>query len=95
MYISRRSVEPGARIFCTYYRGFSSRFAELIVNSLPLAGTHRFFSGVGKVGPMMRWLQAHASISFNLPVLPHLADEDKPLFREQVKKRQQLQGEKN
>ncbi|CAN0077064.1 unnamed protein product [Ectocarpus fasciculatus] len=50
----------------------------------------RFFSGVGKVGPLMRWLQEHSSTPFELPVLPHLSEEDKPLFRKQVRERQEL-----
>eukprot|EP00904_Undaria_pinnatifida_P005915 jgi/Undpi1/2453/HiC_scaffold_13.g05833.m1 len=49
---------------------------------------YRYFSGVGKVGPLMRWLQEHASTRFELPVLPHLSEADKPLFREQVRERQ-------
>ncbi|CBJ33285.1 conserved unknown protein [Ectocarpus siliculosus] len=50
----------------------------------------RFFSGVGKVGPLMRWLQEHSSTPFELPALPHLSEEDKPLFRKQVRERQEL-----
>eukprot|EP00903_Cladosiphon_okamuranus_P016612 g15324.t1 len=52
----------------------------------------RFFSGVGKVGPLMRWLQEHSSTPFELPALPHLSEEDKPLFRQQVRERQELQA---
>ncbi|CAB1120040.1 unnamed protein product [Ectocarpus sp. CCAP 1310/34] len=51
---------------------------------------YRFFSGVGKVGPLMRWLQEHSSTPFELPALPHLSEEDKPLFRKQVRERQHL-----
>ncbi|CAM9611872.1 unnamed protein product [Ectocarpus sp. 6 AP-2014] len=50
----------------------------------------RFFSGVGKVGSLMRWLQEHSSTPFELPALPHLSEEDKPLFRKQVRERQEL-----
>ncbi|CAN0095020.1 unnamed protein product, partial [Scytosiphon promiscuus] len=49
----------------------------------------RFFSGIGKVGPLMRWLQQHSSTSFELPALPHLHEADKPLFRKQVRERQE------
>ncbi|CAM9282168.1 unnamed protein product, partial [Laminaria digitata] len=49
---------------------------------------YRFFSGVGKVRPLMKWVQEHASTRFDLPVLPHLSEADKPLFREQVRERQ-------
>eukprot|EP00752_Nemacystus_decipiens_P012627 g11183.t1 len=52
----------------------------------------RFFSGVGKVGPLMRWLREHSSTPFDLPALPHLSEEDKPLFRQQVRERQELQA---
>lgn len=54
----------------------------------------RFFSGVGKVGPIMRWIQQHALIRFDLPVLPHLSEEEKPFFREQVRRREELQSTK-
>ncbi len=40
----------------------------------------------------MRWLQQHASTPFELPTLPHLSEEEKPLFREQVRQRQELQA---
>lgn len=53
---------------------------------------HRFFSGVGKVGPIMRWIHTHASVRFELPVLPHLSEEEKPLFREQVRRREEQQA---
>ncbi|CAM9267270.1 unnamed protein product [Ectocarpus sp. 13 AM-2016] len=42
------------------------------------------------VGPLMRWLQEHSSTPFELPALPHLSEEDKPLFRKQVRERQEL-----
>ena len=58
----------------------------------PAFDGHRFFSGVGKVGPLMRWLQEHSSTAFELPALPHLSEEDKPLFRQQVRERQELQA---
>lgn len=52
----------------------------------------RFFSGVGKVGPLMRWLQEYSSTPFELPALPHLSEADKPLFRKQLRERQELQA---
>ncbi|CAM9811061.1 unnamed protein product [Discosporangium mesarthrocarpum] len=50
---------------------------------------YRFFSGIGKVGPLMRWLEDHASLPFDLPTLPHLSEEEKPLFRQQVVEREE------
>lgn len=62
----------------------------LPLSSPRVPNEHRFFSGVGKVGPLMRWLQEHSSTTFELPALPHLSEEHKPLFRKQVRERQEL-----
>lgn len=64
---------------------------QTMVGPIPF-DADRFFSGVGKVGPLMRWLQEHSSTPFELPALPHLSEADKPLFRKQVRERQELQA---
>ena len=43
-----------------------------------------FYSGVGKIQAMMKWVEAHASLPFALPELPHLKDSDKLLYKQQV-----------
>lgn len=42
----------------------------------------------------MRWFQKYSSTHFDLPVLPHLTEAEKPLFREQVRKREEQQASK-
>jgi hypothetical protein len=44
----------------------------------------KFYSGVGKVQPMMKWVQSHAGIPFDLPNLPHLSEADRVAYKEQV-----------
>lgn len=55
----------------------------------------RFFSGVAKVQPMMRWVAENADRSIDLPDLGHLPPEDRPLYRQQVEDRERarLRGE--
>ena len=43
-----------------------------------------FYSGLGKVQPMMKWVQKFASISFELPNLPHLNEEQVGMYKTQV-----------
>jgi hypothetical protein len=45
--------------------------------------------GVGKVGPLMKWAQQHASIPFELPSMPHLNEEQIVLYKEQVREREE------
>jgi hypothetical protein len=45
--------------------------------------------GVGKVGPLMKWAQQHASIPFELPSMPHLNEEQVVLYKEQVREREE------
>ena len=44
-----------------------------------------FYSGVGKIQPLMKWVQEHSSRRFELPDLPHLKESDKDLYRKQVR----------
>jgi len=48
-----------------------------------------FFSGVGKVQAIMKWVHEHASVPFHLPNLPHLTDHQKDLYKEQVREREE------
>lgn len=48
-----------------------------------------YFSGVGKVQAMMKWIQAHASIPFHLPNLPHLTEEQRVAYKQQVREREE------
>lgn len=54
----------------------------------------QFYSGVGKVGPMMKWTHQQAGIPFNLPNLPHLTEEQKGLYKEQVRERERIRTER-
>ena len=45
-----------------------------------------FYSGVGKIQPMMKWVHQHVTHSFELPELPHLKDSDKILYKQQVRR---------
>lgn len=58
---------------------------------LPANAKHapwQYYSGVGKVQEMMLWVQAQASISFELPNLPHLNNEQVKLYKEQIRERE-------
>ena len=48
-----------------------------------------FYSGVGKVQSMMKWVQKFASISFELPNLPHLNEEQVKMYKTQVREREE------
>lgn len=59
---------------------------------LPAGAKHppwNLYSGVGKMQQMMRWVQQQASIPFELPHLPHLTDEQKELYKQQVREREE------
>eukprot|EP00599_Poterioochromonas_sp_BG-1_P015577 CAMPEP_0173156512 /NCGR_PEP_ID=MMETSP1105-20130129/14868_1 /TAXON_ID=2985 /ORGANISM="Ochromonas sp., Strain BG-1" /LENGTH=262 /DNA_ID=CAMNT_0014073389 /DNA_START=389 /DNA_END=1177 /DNA_ORIENTATION=- len=47
-----------------------------------------YYSGVGKVQPMMKWIHQHVSIPFDLENLPHLSEKDKVAYKEQVRERE-------
>lgn len=49
----------------------------------------QLYSGVGKMGPMMKWIQAHAAAPFDLPSLPHLNDKNAELYKQQVREREE------
>ena len=54
----------------------------------------RFYSGLGKVQPMMKWLQASSDIRFDLPELCHLDPSEIGAYKEQVTAREKRrQGE--
>lgn len=53
-----------------------------------------YFSGVGKVQPMMKWVQKHSSIPFDLPNLPHLTEKDRIAYKEQVRQREEALEQK-
>eukprot|EP01034_Spumella_vulgaris_P021743 gene21743-27797_t len=53
-----------------------------------------FYSGVGKVQPMMKWVHAQSSLPFELPNLPHLTDKDKIAYKTQVREREVARDEK-
>ncbi len=44
----------------------------------------QFYSGVGKIQEIMKWVHRHASIPFDLPDLPHLKESDRILYKKQV-----------
>ena len=47
-----------------------------------------YYSGIGKVGPMMKWIHATASVPFTLPHLPHLEEDQIDLYKEQMRERE-------
>lgn len=59
---------------------------------LPAFGKHEpwsFYSGVGKPQEIMRWVAAQAAVPFTLPNLPHLTEEQKVLYKEQIREREE------
>jgi hypothetical protein len=48
-----------------------------------------FFSGIGKPQEIMKWVQKHACIPFELPNLPHLTEEQRVLYKEQIREREE------
>lgn len=48
-----------------------------------------FYSGIGKMQPMMKWVHKHVGIPFELENLPHLDDHSKKLYKEQVREREE------
>jgi hypothetical protein len=53
-----------------------------------------FYSGVGKVQTMMKWVEKYASIPFTLPNLPHLKESDRVAYKTQVREREEYLEEK-
>ena len=49
---------------------------------------YKFYSGVAKVQPMMRWVGEAADVKFDLPDLCHLSEADRILYKEQVAERE-------
>jgi len=71
---------------------------------LPANNKHpplRFYSGLAKVQPIMRWVQDMAYFSFELPALPHLTPDERLLYKEQVterearRRKEELESENN
>ena len=50
----------------------------------------RFYSGLGKVQPMMRWVHEHCDLKFDLPDLCHLSPAERVAYKEQVAERERL-----
>jgi len=48
-----------------------------------------FYSGLGKVQAMMKWVQQQAAIPFEMPNLPHLDAKQRELYKEQVREREE------
>ena len=53
-----------------------------------------YYSGVGKVQAMMKWVESFASIPFELPNLPHLSEKDRIAYKEQVREREEALDQK-
>lgn len=53
-----------------------------------------FYSGLGKVQPMMKWVQQMASIPFEMPNLPHLTEQDRVAYKTQVREREEALDKK-
>ena len=80
--------------------------ANLMVGELPILvlmpatiddtekPTPIFYSGVGKIQQMMKWVQNHVAIPFNLPNLPHLNEDQVKLYKEQVREREEAMEKK-
>merc|ERR1711991_1176012 len=80
--------------------------ANLMVGELPILvlmpatiddtekPTPIFYSGVGKIQQMMKWVQNHVAIPFNLPNLPHLNEDLVKLYKEQVREREEAMEKK-
>ena len=60
---------------------------------LPAFGKHEpwsFYSGVGKPQEIMRWVASQAAVPFTLPNLPHLTEEQRILYKEQIREREEF-----
>ena len=53
-----------------------------------------YYSGVGKVQTMMKWVEKFVSIPFSLPNLPHLKESDRIAYKTQVREREEYLEEK-
>lgn len=74
---------------------------NLIVGPLPIlvmipAGAKQppwtFYSGIGKMQEMMKWVHQQSSYPFELPNLPHLSEKDKELYKQQVREREEMKA---
>ena len=43
-----------------------------------------YYTGIGKVLPMMRWVEENSGTEFELEELAHLNDEEKVRYKEQI-----------
>lgn len=48
-----------------------------------------FYSGVGKVQPMMKWVHELAKVPFDLPNLPHLTPKEREMYKTQIREREE------
>jgi hypothetical protein len=48
-----------------------------------------YYTGVGKMQSMMKWIEKFASIPFELPNLPHLSEKEREMYKEQVREREE------
>lgn len=71
---------------------------NLIIGPLPLllifpynkkSAPYTYYSGVGKVLPIMKWVEEYAGHKFTLPNLAHLTEEDRIAYKEQVRAREE------
>jgi len=53
-----------------------------------------FYSGVGKVQPMMKWVEKYVTKRFELPNLPHLTEAQVEMYKQQVREREIAMEEK-
>jgi hypothetical protein len=68
-----------------------------IVAMLPAYAKHppwTFFSGYGKVQEMMKWVHSQSTVQFELPNLPHLTPEQRVLYKEQIREREEWRENK-
>ena len=59
---------------------------------LPAFAKHEpwnFYSGVGKPQEIMKWIASQAAIPFKLPNLPHLTEDQRKLYKEQIREREE------
>eukprot|EP01041_Mallomonas_annulata_P016134 gene16134-33854_t len=66
----------------------------LLVPAAEKRAPWQFYSGVGKIGPIMKWVQKFASFPFELPELPHLKESDRILYKQQIREREEGLAEK-
>ncbi len=51
---------------------------------------YKYYSGVSRVQSIMEWVHENAAIKFDLPELPQFNEEDKRLYKEQIREREEV-----